>query len=146
MKTNLMPRPWLDKNGQHKSDDEIRKICKNWTPTLWEEYLKNFEEGQREVLFKRPLDVERFSNEDHEQARRNFHSRSDFPLLKEKIAGVVEELSLKEQEVIRLLYWERLSLRESATILKTSKSSVSRLRNRALCRLEAILIQRIKSN
>ena len=140
-----MQRPWLDKNGQHKSDDEIKKICKSWTGTLWEEYLKSFEEAQREVLFKTPLDIERFSNEGHEQARRNFHSRSDFPLLKKKIAGVVEKLTLKEQEVIRLLYWERVSLRESAAILKTSKSSVSRLRDRALYRLEAILAQGLET-
>ena len=36
--------PWL------KSEEEIKRSCKDWSPSVWEDYLKTLEADQEEII------------------------------------------------------------------------------------------------
>ena len=43
-------KPWLNNDGSQKSDQELKEICKDWGPTVWEEYLATLEIAQKEAV------------------------------------------------------------------------------------------------
>ncbi len=55
--------PWLNPDGTPKSEEEITRSCKSWSPSDWEDYLKSTEINQEEVLLDDPVLIEEYSQE-----------------------------------------------------------------------------------
>ena len=64
---------------------------------------------------------------------------TDFFELKETLAKAVERLPQKERTVISLYYYEELTLKEIATILKLSEARISQLHTKAILRMRTCL-------
>ena len=48
-------KPWLFPDGTPKTEKEIKEFCKDWSPSVWEDYLKTLEVDQEEVLLNNLL-------------------------------------------------------------------------------------------
>ena len=136
-------KPWLSENGKMKSPDEIKKICKDWKPVIWEEYLQHIEKPQKDLLFDNPLNSENFSQEDHDKHQESIDSVIEYPMLKEKLVQGIKDLSIKQQTVLHEIYFEGKKLREVASKMNISTSSVADLRDRALKRLGSLYIENV---
>ena len=49
-------KPWLNKDGNIKSDAELRKAGQNWLPSVWEEYLATIEVRRKEDIILPPCE------------------------------------------------------------------------------------------
>ena len=43
-------KPWLDLNGNPRSDTELKELSKTWSPETWEAYLTSLESCERHYL------------------------------------------------------------------------------------------------
>ena len=98
-------KPWLTPNGKMKSSSEIKRICNDWKPGIWEEYLQHIEKPQKDLLFENPLNSENFSQEDHDEHQESIDSAMEYPLLKEKLVQAIKDLSIKQQTVLHEIYF-----------------------------------------
>ena len=62
---NLKAKPWLNKDGSLKNDEELKKISKSWSQATWEAYLDSLETQQQESLLDEPGDIENLSEEEY---------------------------------------------------------------------------------
>lgn len=128
-------KPWLNDDGSHKSDEEIKQDCSRWGPTVWEEYLQTLEPEEEEFLFDEAIECENYSIEEHTDYFQDLFSNREFPVLKNRLIGFLRELTPKQQKVIKLIYWEDKKLREVAEIMNCGTSAVFDLKDRALKKL-----------
>lgn len=135
METKKNEKPWLNGTGKLRTDIEIKQICKEWTPSIWEEYLLTKESEKEEISFDDPLDVEKYSQEAHDRYNKSVFEVNELPSVQKKIDTLIRELPDKQQEVLQLIFWGKLNLREASESMGISKPSVFRLRNRALVNL-----------
>lgn len=129
-------KPWLNNNGKLKSDSELKQICKDWTPSEWEEYLTSLERRRREPLLHIPSDIDE-AIEDYVIFM--FSDQSRFPHLLEAFDLAMETLTPREHEILRKKYWEGLSEYVIAAELNLSRSSVQTLKSRGLSKIKKIL-------
>ena len=130
-------KPWLNDDGSHKSDEEIKQECSRWGPTVWEEYLQTLEHDEEgeEFLFDEAIECENYSIEEHTDFFQDLFSNREFPVLKNRLICLLRELTPKQQKVIKLIYWEDKKLREVAEVMNCGTSAVFDLRDRALKKL-----------
>ena len=88
-------QPWLKKDGTLKSDAEIKESCKSWKPLDWENYLQTLEAEQKEVIMDDPLDLEQYSQEEHDQYMDILGSSREFPVLEKHLLKAMESLTLQ---------------------------------------------------
>ena len=136
-------KPWLRSDGQLKSEKEIKASCKNWNPSIWEDYLKTLEIELKEELFEKPLSVEEHSSEDHEKFYHDVLSANEFPVLERCLLGAAQELTGKQKSVLREHFWEGLSLRQIARSSRVSPNAIALTKERALKQLSGILISKL---
>ncbi len=129
-------KPWLNSDGKTKSDEELKQISKNWTPSEWEEYLTSLEKRRREPLLHIPSDINE-AIEDYVIFM--FSEQSRFPHLLEAFDLAMETLTPREHQILRKKYWEGMSEYLIAHELKLSRSSVQTLKSRGLNKIKKIL-------
>ena len=56
-------KPWLNKDGNVKSNTELRKAGQQWPSSVWEKYLATLEVGRREEDVLSPAEMDTFSAE-----------------------------------------------------------------------------------
>ena len=119
---NLKAKPWLNKDGSLKGDEELKKISKSWSQATWEAYLDSLETKQQESLLDEPGDIENLSEEEYK----------DFWMLVDKeeeekerlnrlVRASLDELTHKERKVIRKMFWEDKSERTIASEMGISQ-------------------------
>ena len=138
-------KPWLNPDGTLKSDEEIKLSSKNWSPSVWESYLKTLEVDQEELLLDDPTFIEEHSQEEHHTHSQNLPSLMELPALRKYLFKAVEELTPKQQEVLSYLFLEDLSLRGAGKKMGISAVAVIRIRDRALKSLGQIFVDRVTS-
>ena len=138
-------KPWLNANGTKKSEEAIKKSCKDWNSSVWEEYLKTIEVNQREVPLS-PALIEEYSQEEHDDFCHSLPTSQEFPFLKKHLFDAVRELTPKQQKVLTGLFLEELKLREVGEMMGVSPYAVARIRDRALKSLGSILIRRVSES
>lgn len=99
----------------------------------WSDYLKQFDISLREDL---PLDIEHFDGLAEVQSINEvWKDLITHHPLRDQIQKSIEQLTTIQKQVVRLSFWEGLSLRAIAKEMNMSKSNVSRHRDRAIERL-----------
>ena len=135
--------PWLKADGTLKSKSEIKRSCENWSPQIWEEYLKTLDVDLEEILFDDPVCVEDYSQKEHEDHKNSVFTAQEFPVLKKYLFNAVKELNHKQQRILNCLFLESLNLQEIGENMGISKGAVSRMKDRALKNLGLILMKLI---
>ena len=134
-------KPWLKSDGTHKSDREIKRSCKDWSPSVWENYLRTVEIEQEEILLDDPLLTEEYSQEEHDLYCRSVFDVKDLPNLKEALLQAFEGLTSKQKQVLNQIFFEKMNLREVGYCIGISSHGVARIRDRALRSVGLILVQ-----
>ena len=137
--------PWLKSDGTLKSEEEIKRSCKSWSPSVWEDYLKTLEVDQEEAVLDDPVLIEEHSQEADDNYYNSVLSVKEFPVLKKHLFDSIKELTFKQRGVLRLLFWDGLNLREVGQKMGVSTYAVARMRDRALKGLGLVMINRILS-
>lgn len=134
---------FLKADGTFKSEEEIKKSCKNWNPSVWEDYLKTLEVEQEEILLEDPSRIEDHSQEESDIHRQNVPSKNELPILKRYLFEAVKELTYKQRAVLSQIFLEGLTLKMVGQNMEISAYAVARVRDRALRSLGLVLIKRI---
>lgn len=137
MESNSLGQPWLDPNGHLYSDDALREISKNWDAQTWERFLKEtVEHPQQEELITDLLLTDELDGVWLDEVPDN----SD---VSEKIRRLIRfHLTPRQQQVIRLIYWESKSERRIAEMLGVSRSTVVGLKRDSLNKLKRLIENR----
>ena len=130
-------KPWLKKYGKMRPDSEIKKLSQNWDEETWDNYLKKtVEVSQKELPLKSASTSERYSDQQHEVFYKN--KRIDLKrnkTLKRVLNELVDMLPEKERSLIRMIYWQNLSVRKIADVMGVSRSTVMRWHKKTLDKL-----------
>lgn len=116
--------PWLDKSGELKSLDQLKKECENWTIRQWNEYLMFIDFIGREETVSPQL-VDRVQLEDFTAYIASTKKRDLDPNVKKAVNEAIKDLTVNEYTTYKLIYVNGLSTKEVAQKLKVSPSVIS---------------------
>ena len=117
---------------------------KNWNVNDWENYLKEIESPQTELLLRNPNYVELMSEEQFREGVINLMGTNYYPQLNNIVSLLMDGLTEKQKNVLHYIFWESKTLREVANIMGIKHASVRDLRDRALISLSRIIISTSK--
>lgn len=104
-------KPWLDSNGNILSDKKIKAISKEWTAVTWEEFLNStvdVEASEHEGLTPK---YEILCDEEKDNI---WGASCPLPqAVQDEIRGSVRKLEERPRKIVRLHYWENLSVRDA---------------------------------
>ena len=135
-------KPWLNKDGSLKSDDEIKELGQKWGQETWSNYLDAtlgnlrydrlafFPNMDTDAVASRPQLVDFMAEREH-------YSR-----MKAGLQKAIESLSDMEKSLIDDLFWGEKSCAKIAREMKVSPSKVRVWKFRALKKLREILPSR----
>ena len=131
--------PWLSRNGNAKSADELKKISKLWSANVWESYLKTLEVSQKEMMID---DHRVFMALAEKSAIQDWYKEKniDVELFKTKILEAFEFFSETEAKVIKMTFWENKSERAIAKKMDVARRTVRKAKERALRKLNKYFI------
>ena len=139
-------QPWLNEDGTEKSEKEIQRISKSWTPDTWEAYLQTIDVQQNEETEILGIEYERVSSDDYANLVLGFLDKQRFPRpnnLKRVILFTLKDtLSVREFQVIDLLYWKNLSTSDVAQKMKIGEQTVRNLHSRSLKKIRKNIFKR----
>ena len=133
--------PWLNEEGNPLSTEELTAVSRNWSPIVWEKYLTSTETYRRETLLEDPEMEAHLSVEDHRERYVEMMEKPDLPQLSESMTVAMRYLPKVQSEIIRLTFWEDMSLAKIADRLGMTKSAVHRQKNSALRKLADLVIR-----
>lgn len=139
-------KPWLDDKGQPLPDEQIKVVCQNWNPQIWEDYLSTIEGKQTELLLDNPTLIESFSQDDYNKSISNLVDKKDFPNLKAFFSEVLKRLPSNQHLVLHHIFWENMSIQNIAQEMGASRQSVEATRDRAFKKLSRALLQAISKD
>jgi len=140
MKANIN-KPWLDHRGHRRCIDDLIEMSANWNFKDWAKYLKSLE-GKREGKSLRPHTFRKIVEYQAESVFDLYAEKSSSTALQQLIEVALGELSEKQRDVIRLTFFEGLSLDQTAECLNLGKSTVFEHQKSALKKLRAALTVR----
>ena len=131
--------PWLNTDGSMKSDKEISALGQHWNAETWDNYLKaTIEHGDTELLLEESMDdIKALSAKDF----------FDFITTVENyeyLQGYVQQamrnnLSPKEESILRMKYFENMSEKEVAEKLSIGLETLKKYRKSALKKIKNFL-------
>ena len=139
-------RPWLDRMGMILSDSAIRGVSKKWSPEIWERFLLETVEGSnsycREEVLSRGEYLNRLDQmtDSMWECALNEESDSKADLVRRLIRDF---LSPRQQQIIRLVFWDGLNDRAIAAMLNISRSNVAAQKRRSFKKLKGLLEKRM---
>jgi RNA polymerase sigma factor (sigma-70 family) len=134
-------KPWLDHRGHHRCIDDLIEMSASWNFKDWEKYLKSLE-GGREGKSLRSRTFRKISEHQTKSVFDLYAEKSSPTALQKFIEAALEVLSDKQRDVIRLTFFEGLSLDQAAECLNLGKSTVFEHQKSALKKLRVALTVR----
>lgn len=159
LKSTKEYKPWQDKSGRNLSVAKLKKCSKDWDEETWQLYLKSEVEKdlKEDLISNKDCAIERknchidkidvFSNEvDYQDIfmERFIFDGYSFEEPSESIIYMLYkgicELSRIENEIITMIYWKNLSLKQVSDLFSISlysayllkKSALNKIHNRIL--------------
>jgi DNA-directed RNA polymerase specialized sigma subunit len=141
MKNQL--KPWVKKDGDTFSDQELLEVTKNWSGEDWEEYLANTVE--KPLLETLPDQSEFIENcvSNYSQAYQDMLAKNDCPNLQSAVRAILLNLTIREQRVIYELFWQEKSLRTVAREMGIGKKAVEIYKSRALSKMGCLFLDQL---
>lgn len=112
--------------------EAFRDTSHNWTRRQWSKYLKSFETKRAESLIP-PAEYDDLA----ERAGSIFENAQESAngALIDRVRFALESLTPRQQEVVDLLFFKSLSIRDAALEMRISRVRVSELKVQALKKL-----------
>ena len=140
---NIKSLPWLDKNGTPKSDEEIKKVSPFWSKGTWEDYLSTLDKQQEEYLFNNPKAVENLSAKECAKFIMSIDmAKKGLDRIKILAKICLHELSQRELEVLKKIFFEKKSERQIAKELGISRNSIKTLKYRGIRKIKQLIATR----
>lgn len=126
-------RPWLTRSGMEVPIESLKKICRHWDRETWDRYLRWFESNGTEVVLN-PAHYEILTEKLKEPAlQRHCPSPDEDTVLEcEKQLSILPK---DEAQVLRSVYLEGRTIRETAAHCRMGKSTAHDKKERAIARL-----------
>ena len=130
--------PWLNADGTRKSDEEIKRLGRNWSTETWDSYLQEdigilkydalrfFADMDTDFVLERAgvVDVlKRYGGHEH---------------LKFSVAVAFEELTPMERDVLRCFFWGQMDDRSIAESMGKTYGHIRVCKSRAIKKLGEI--------
>ena len=157
-------KPWLDKDGKPKSNEELKRISPSWSEATWESYWKSIESKQKEeapffwstgtwedylsdlskereeYFFENPKDWENFSNEAYVQLLMSMDgTEKGLDRLRVLAKTCLNQLSQRESEVLKKIFFEKKSEKQIAEDLGVSRGSIKTFKSRGLNKIKRLM-------
>lgn len=132
--TAAILKPWLNSAGEIKSERELREISKTWDQAIWNEYLRNYEGSQSELLFSEK--AVRLKRENIVETA--FGLTSNYQLKSEHrrlVRRVLKSLTKLQRKILRKYIFDDFHQTEIASKLRISEPAVFYHKEAALKRL-----------
>ena len=123
----------------------MKEICKDWGPTVWEEYLATLEIAQKEISVGSQR-IDKFSAQECAGLLFSLAGEEQFPLLKAALNSCIRELPAKQRRVIHQYYWEGKTIGEIARSNGVSKQAIHKTMKAAIERLKLSLTRGVIQN
>ena len=130
-------KPWLNEDGSVKSDAEIRKVGRQWPPSVWQKYLATLEVRREEEVVLPPSEMDALSTEAHISLMFAMASGEKHKLLNVVLDACIRELTPRQRSLIVGRYWEGKTITEMAANMGVSKQTTSKTMKKALANLKA---------
>ncbi len=140
-KENTNAEPWVDLDGRIQSDEVLKKISVSWDADTWERFLSaTVDRSQREKLLPPKEYQYRVDKlEKHVWSDFDESTFSDTPLKATVRRYIRSSLTLQQQTILRMIFWEEKSQRSAARSLGVDVKQVRvQLRN-SLKKLKPLL-------
>lgn len=137
-----------DANNKNKSPHNSEKLKPfvTWRTSDWEQHLASLDTYQREEYLHDFDLIETLSNDDYANAFINIFQLNEYPHLRTKIRKILRSLNARQREVIKLRYWNNLSLTEIAKSIGVSHTAISKTLNQAHRLIQEKLLATIGKN
>ena len=133
-------KPWLNEDGNVKSDVELQEAGHNWPPSVWENYLATLEVGRRrEDAVLSPSEIDGFSTMQHLSLAFSMASKQSYPLLETMLNACIHDLTPRQRDVVIRHYWDGETIAEIAASIGVSKQAVSKTMKTALAKIKTSL-------
>jgi RNA polymerase sigma factor (sigma-70 family) len=135
--TGNSEKPWLNSRGFPLPDAELKVISSLWSADTWEVYLKWFESP----LAESQINPRKFDDMAERQCKSIFESSQGLAdsHTQRLIRRTIEDLPVRQREVLEMTYWQGLSERTIAFELRVSRNVVRKLKTKGLKRISAVL-------
>ncbi len=136
---SLNSTPWINTDGTRKSDEEIEKLGKSWSPNIWNRYLES-EVGSLQdesLVFYGDMDTEDIL--DKAEVLKFLQEKQYHEKLESALLVALNQLSKTEREIIKEVFWNKLTDNEAAKKLNKTHLSIRVLKSRAVKKLGRIL-------
>ena len=137
--TKSNQQPWLDPNGKVYSDAALKQISKTWDAKTWDKYLS---EQSDKYLREESTDQRSYDFKCEKESMHVWNTQTGFPSdhpMAVQIRSKLKRLTKQQQQIIRCMFWQDLSLRETAATLGISATQVLVQKRRSLKRLKQLL-------
>lgn len=133
-------KPWLNEDGRVKSEAELKEVCQQWRPSVWEAYLATVEVRRRkEEAILPPAALDSFSTARHLSCAFSGAEEESHPFLKVALNACLCELTPRQRSVVIDRYWQGKTITAIAASTGVSKQAVSQTIKTALARIRTSL-------
>ncbi len=132
-------KPWIDKQGKRLPIDILKIIARRWNEETWNAYLDSFEEPAHEKYVSEQMWID-ITERLTESVFVNVAEPAPFEIDQE-VDSNVQILPNFHRQVIRMTYWQNMSVRRIAAALGLTKSVVQRMVKDAEQTLRALIKQ-----
>ena len=129
--------PWLNEDGTKKSDREISKLGKHWNQETWTRFLDDdvgiiHENDYGRLVFYKDMNKVLDTKEEDEAAMTDKFRFIDLCFL---FSVALDELAPRERAMLKKIFWECKSLKETAKEMKINCNYMRSLKQRTLAKL-----------
>lgn len=135
---------WLNDDGTQKEDKDLQSICKEWSLSDWEAFLKKNESSMKEENLDYYNQEEMMTNEDYESSFLQTIEVKHYPAFIKRIRKIVNSLTPRQRQIIVMLFWQGLSKEEVSKSLGISTSTIRVLIKRAFDRMKTQICKQKK--
>lgn len=131
-------KPWLDHRGHRRCIDDLIEISETWTLRDWEKYLSSIE-GKPEGKNLRQKYFRKIAENQTRTLFDVYAEKSASDSLRAFINSARRVLSVRQDSVIQLTFFEGMSLDRAAECLNLGKSTVFEHQKSALKKIQAFI-------
>lgn len=133
-------KPWLNEAGRVKAAAELKEVCQQWRPSVWEAYLATVEvkRGKEEVILS-PSALDSFSTAQHLGSAFSGAEVESYPFLKVALNACLRELTPRQRSVVIDRYWRGKTITAIASSTGVSKQAVSKTIKTSLAKIRTSL-------
>lgn len=129
--------PWLDQKGKTLPTEKIKLISKDWDAETWEIFLKSTVDVEASGY---EVTTPMYESLCEDQQDTMWGSSDSLPQpVQEEVRSAVRKLKERPKRIVRLHYWENLSLRKIAENENLTSSRIHKIKTDSLSKIKDLL-------